>query len=114
MDLHDFGTTFKAYRREVLSEIHLYGELHRFIPALASWAGASVAEVPISNIARKKWGVQLRDIADRARVAGFDEREVFAGLFDEAFAIFWVAGIGVLERRSWNRVVGVPPQSALG
>ncbi|MGB2670828.1 MAG: glycosyltransferase family 2 protein [Candidatus Acidiferrum sp.] len=53
VDLHDFGTTFKAYRREVLSEIHLYGELHRFIPALASWAGASVAEVPISNIARK-------------------------------------------------------------
>src|SRR5271170_3156921 len=53
VDLHDFGTTFKAYRREVLTEIHLYGELHRFIPALASWAGASVAEVPISNIARK-------------------------------------------------------------
>lgn len=53
VDLHDFGTTFKAYRREVLAEIHLYGELHRFIPALASWAGASVAEVPISNIARK-------------------------------------------------------------
>jgi glycosyltransferase involved in cell wall biosynthesis len=53
VDLHDFGTTFKAYRREILSEIHLYGELHRFIPALASWAGASVAEVPITNIQRK-------------------------------------------------------------
>ncbi|MGA3294746.1 MAG: glycosyltransferase family 2 protein [Candidatus Acidiferrales bacterium] len=53
VDLHDFGTTFKAYRREILSEIHLYGELHRFIPALASWAGASVAEVPITNIRRK-------------------------------------------------------------
>jgi glycosyltransferase involved in cell wall biosynthesis len=53
VDLHDFGTTFKAYRREVLSEIHLYGELHRFIPALASWSGASVAEVPITNIPRK-------------------------------------------------------------
>src|SRR5499426_1210260 len=53
VDLHDFGTTFKAYRREILSEIQLYGELHRFIPALASWAGASVAEVPISNIQRK-------------------------------------------------------------
>ena len=52
VDLHDFGTTFKAYRREILSEIHLYGELHRFIPALASWAGASVAEVPITNISR--------------------------------------------------------------
>jgi len=53
VDLHDFGTTFKAYRREILSEIHLYGELHRFIPALASWAGASIAEVPITNIPRK-------------------------------------------------------------
>jgi glycosyltransferase involved in cell wall biosynthesis len=53
VDLHDFGTTFKAYRREILSEIHLYGELHRFIPALASWAGASIGEVPITNEPRK-------------------------------------------------------------
>jgi len=53
VDLHDFGTTFKAYRREILSEIHLYGELHRFIPALASWAGATIAEVPITNVQRK-------------------------------------------------------------
>jgi len=53
VELHDFGTTFKAYRREILAEINLYGELHRFIPALASWAGASVAEVPITNILRK-------------------------------------------------------------
>jgi len=53
VDLHDFGTTFKAYRREILSEINLYGELHRFIPALASWAGASIAEVSITNIPRK-------------------------------------------------------------
>ncbi|MFZ0432785.1 MAG: glycosyltransferase family 2 protein, partial [Candidatus Acidiferrales bacterium] len=52
VDLHDFGTTFKAYRREILSEIHLYGELHRFIPALAAWSGASISEVPITNIAR--------------------------------------------------------------
>jgi glycosyltransferase involved in cell wall biosynthesis len=52
VDLHDFGTTFKAYRREILSEINLYGELHRFIPALASWSGASIAEVPITNIPR--------------------------------------------------------------
>ncbi len=47
--LHDFGTTFKAYRREMLDEVHLYGELHRFIPALASWIGARTTEVPISN-----------------------------------------------------------------
>ena len=36
IDLHDFGTTFKAYRREIIQEIQLYGELHRFIPALAA------------------------------------------------------------------------------
>jgi glycosyltransferase involved in cell wall biosynthesis len=53
IDLHDFGTTFKAYRREIIQEIQLYGELHRFIPALASSAGAQIAEVPISNISRK-------------------------------------------------------------
>jgi len=54
MPLHDFGTTFKAYRREVLHNIHLYGELHRFIPALASWSGATVAEIPIKNTVREK------------------------------------------------------------
>jgi glycosyltransferase involved in cell wall biosynthesis len=54
IELHDFGTTFKAYRREIIQEIQLYGELHRFIPALASSTGAQIAEVPISNINRKK------------------------------------------------------------
>ncbi len=50
--LHDFGTTFKAYRREIIKDIRLYGELHRFIPALASWSGAQIAEVPIRNVER--------------------------------------------------------------
>ena len=52
VNLRDFGTTFKAYRAEVLKEINLYGELHRFIPALASFYGARIAEVPIRNVAR--------------------------------------------------------------
>src|SRR3954471_2602480 len=52
VDLHDFGTTFKAYRSEVLKDVNLYGELHRFIPALASFYGARVIEVPIKNIER--------------------------------------------------------------
>ncbi len=47
--IHDFGTTFKAYRRDVIQSIPLYGEMHRFIPALASWYGASICEIPISN-----------------------------------------------------------------
>jgi glycosyltransferase involved in cell wall biosynthesis len=49
VELHDFGTTFKAYRAEVLKDVNLYGELHRFIPALASLYGAHIAEVPIQN-----------------------------------------------------------------
>src|SRR5439155_11001902 len=52
IDLRDFGTTFKAYRAEVLKDVNLYGELHRFIPALASFCGARVAEVPIRNTPR--------------------------------------------------------------
>jgi glycosyltransferase involved in cell wall biosynthesis len=50
--IHDFGTTFKAYRREVIRSIPLYGEMHRFIPALASYFGASICEIPIRNLNR--------------------------------------------------------------
>jgi glycosyltransferase involved in cell wall biosynthesis len=52
VDIHDFGTTFKAYRAEVIKNVRLYGELHRFIPALASSIGAKICELPIQNINR--------------------------------------------------------------
>jgi glycosyltransferase involved in cell wall biosynthesis len=54
VDIHDFGTTFKAYRHEVIQNIPLYGEMHRFIPALASWFGASICEIPIKNVNRER------------------------------------------------------------
>jgi len=47
--LHDYGCTLKVYRREVIEETKLYGEMHRFIPALASWSGARIAEMPINH-----------------------------------------------------------------
>ncbi|MGA2094540.1 MAG: glycosyltransferase, partial [Sedimentisphaerales bacterium] len=47
--LHDFGCTLKAYRREVLAETRLYGEMHRFIPVLASWAGARICEIVVNH-----------------------------------------------------------------
>jgi len=56
VNLKDFGTTFKAYRAEVLKDVNLYGELHRFIPALASFYGARIAEVPIRNTPRAAGG----------------------------------------------------------
>jgi len=54
VDIHDFGTTFKAYRRQVLERLPLYGEMHRFIPAIASAYGASICEVPIQNVNRQR------------------------------------------------------------
>ena len=51
--LHDFNSGFKAYRREVAEEIRLYGELHRFIPALAAWKGFRVDELPVHHRARR-------------------------------------------------------------
>jgi len=59
--LHDYGCSLKAYRREVLREVHLYGELHRFIPALAAQVGGAVTEVPVNHRARQfgssKYGI---------------------------------------------------------
>ena len=59
--LHDYGCTLKAYRDVVVKNIHLYGELHRFIPAVASSVGATVAEIPVNDRARRfgksKYGI---------------------------------------------------------
>jgi glycosyltransferase involved in cell wall biosynthesis len=52
VNIHDFGTTFKVYRKDTIKQIKLYGDMHRFIPALASWNGATIIEVPISNVER--------------------------------------------------------------
>ena len=50
--LHDFGTTFKAYRREVLQGVRLYGDMHRYVPAIIARYGARICEVPIKNVRR--------------------------------------------------------------
>ncbi|NJL32864.1 MAG: glycosyltransferase family 2 protein [Chloroflexaceae bacterium] len=59
--LHDYGCSLKAYRTEVLRNIQLYGELHRFIPAVASWQGVDVTEIPVEHHARRfgksKYGI---------------------------------------------------------
>ena len=68
--LHDYGCTLKAYSREVLEGINLYGEMHRFVPALASQVGAKVAELPVNHFPRlygkSKYGISrtMRVILD--------------------------------------------------
>ncbi|PSP01279.1 MAG: glycosyltransferase [Cyanobacteria bacterium QS_7_48_42] len=51
--LHDYGCSLKAYRCELVADMHLYGELHRFLPALASIEGARIAELPVGHYARR-------------------------------------------------------------
>lgn len=68
--LHDYGCSLKAYQRDVVKNVNLYGEMHRFIPALASWIGIQVAEVPVNHRPRQfgksKYGLgrTLRVILD--------------------------------------------------
>ncbi len=72
--LHDYGCSLKAYRAQVLKDVRLYGDMHRFIPALAKWAGARVTEMPVKHHPREygktKYGLSrtLRVLLDLATV----------------------------------------------
>src|SRR5439155_209681 len=65
--LKDYGCTLKAYRREVIEDVKLYGEMHRFIPALVSWSGAKVTEVPVRH-ERRRFGKSKYGISRTLRV----------------------------------------------
>jgi glycosyltransferase involved in cell wall biosynthesis len=75
--LHDYGCALKAYRREIIERIRLYGELHRFIPSLAREAGARIVEVPVRHHARtrgqSKYGIDrtFRVILDLVLIVFF-------------------------------------------
>ena len=62
VELKDYGCTLKAYRRDVIQDVRLYGEMHRFIPIYASWMGAKVTEIPVNHRARQsgksKYGLE--------------------------------------------------------
>jgi len=67
VQLHDYGCTLKAYRREYIEDIPLYGQMHRFIPIYVTWAGARMKEVPVNHRAREK-GVSKYGISRTFRV----------------------------------------------
>jgi glycosyltransferase involved in cell wall biosynthesis len=86
VSLHDYGCTLKAYRREVLEGFHLYGEMHRFIPAYAGWVGAKIVEVPVQHHPRRygqaKYGLErtLKVILDLFTVkflTGFSNKPIY-------------------------------------
>lgn len=96
--LHDYGCSLKAYRREVIKSINLYGDLHRFIPAIASWLGVSIAEVPVTHYPRQhgqsKYGLSrtfrvLLDLLTVRFLLSYSTRpiHIFGGLGLLGFAI---------------------------
>jgi len=102
--LHDYGCSLKAYRREVIQDVRLYGEMHRFIPIYASWAGARVTEIPVDHHARtmgrSKYGISrtikvIFDLMTIKFMASYQTKPIYVfGTFGMlAFLLSFIAGI---------------------
>ncbi|HXG84940.1 MAG TPA: glycosyltransferase family 2 protein [Pyrinomonadaceae bacterium] len=105
--LHDYGCSLKAYRRDVIQDVKLYGEMHRFIPIYASWAGARVAEIPVEHHARtmgkSKYGLSrtvkvVFDLMTIKFMASYQTKPIYVfGTFGLiAFALSIIAGVWAL------------------
>lgn len=114
VSLHDYGCTLKAYRREVLDPVELYGEMHRFIPIYASWAGARVTEVVVHHRARKygtsKYGIMrtfkvLLDLLVVKFLGSYSTKPIyfFGGLAFLLFiGAFGAAGYTLYAKYAWG------------
>ena len=102
--LHDYGCSLKAYRREALQDVRLYGEMHRFIPIYASWAGARVSEIPVEHhprtMGKSKYGLSrtLKVVFDLMTIkfmASYQTKPIYVfGSFGMlAFFVSVVAGL---------------------
>lgn len=98
--LHDYGCSLKVYRREVAKNIKLYGEMHRFIPALASWMGIKVGEIPVNHGPRRsgksKYGIMrtvrvLLDLVTVKFLLGYSTRPI--QIFGLLGGIFFFVGL---------------------
>src|SRR3954449_6781554 len=113
--LHDYGCSLKAYRRESLEDVKLYGEMHRFIPIYASWAGARVAEIPVEHHARtmgkSKYGLSrtvkvVFDLMTIKFLASYQTKPIYVfGMFGMcAIALSFLAGVWATVLKLWKGV----------
>lgn len=110
--IHDFGTTFKAYRRSLLDGLRLYGDMHRYIPAVAADRGARICEIPIANIPRphgrsnygigRTFGVMLDLIALRFLLRYLARPLRF---FGKIALICWTVAAGLGCYVMWDKIV---------
>ncbi|MGB7925013.1 MAG: glycosyltransferase family 2 protein [Pyrinomonadaceae bacterium] len=112
--LHDYGCSLKAYRRESLEDVRLYGEMHRFIPIYASWAGARVTEIPVEHhprtMGKSKYGLSrtfkvVFDMMTIKFMASYQTKPIYVfGTFGMiAFAISVVAGLYALFLKLFHK-----------
>ncbi len=123
--LHDYGCTLKAFRREVIKNVHLYGEMHRFIPALASGVGMRLSEVKVNHRARRfgatKYGISrtVRVVLDLLTV------KFLLSYSTRPIHVFGVMGLGsgglgalitlflIIQRQFYNMPMGSRPMLLL-
>ena len=112
--LHDYGCSLKAYRRESLQDVRLYGEMHRFIPIYAAWAGARVTEIPVEHHARtmgkSKYGLSrtikvVFDLMTIKFMASYQTKPIYVfGSFGMlAFAISILGGLYAVFLKIFHR-----------
>ncbi len=108
--LHDYGCTLKAYRREVVDHMRLYGEMHRFIPALASWTGAKVTEMVVNHRPRiygtTKYGLMrtfkvVLDLLTVKFLGSFSTKplHIFGGIGIVTAFVSLLSGLAVLYKK---------------
>ena len=116
--LHDYGCSLKAYRRDVIQDVKLYGEMHRFIPIYASWAGARVTEIPVDHHARtmgkSKYGISrtikvVFDLMTIKFMASYGTKPIYVfGTFGMlAFFASVIAGLYAVFMKVAN-LIGLP------
>ncbi|HEV2837198.1 MAG TPA: glycosyltransferase family 2 protein [Pyrinomonadaceae bacterium] len=112
--LHDYGCSLKAYRRESLEDVRLYGEMHRFIPIYAAWAGARVTEIPVEHHARtmgkSKYGLSrtikvVFDLMTIKFMASYQTKPIYVfGTFGVlAFVISLLSGLYALFLKLFHK-----------
>jgi glycosyltransferase involved in cell wall biosynthesis len=119
--LHDYGCTLKAYRRELLQRFELYGQMHRFIPALGAWAGGRVAEIEVNHRPRRrgrsKYGIGrtitvLLDLVTVKFLMSYGSHPI--RVFGMAGVLSWLLAIGSLAAVVWMKWGMDPPADMTG
>jgi len=115
VQLHDYGCTLKAYRRDVVEHLKLYGEMHRFIPALAKWSGARVTEMVVNHRPRihgqTKYGLTrsvkvILDLITVKFLGSFSTKplHIFGGVGLLSLLAAWVCGGVVVYQKLFQRM----------